>query len=95
MASKKFVKGQSGNPSGRPKDKEEISRLARSYSVKAIETLVKIMLGKTRASADAQARAASAILDRAIGKPTQDVDVKGKSGLVFNVNLGEEPKKDG
>ena len=47
LKSGQFAPGQSGNPGGRPKDEHRVAELARSYTVEAIDTLVKLMrLGK-------------------------------------------------
>jgi hypothetical protein len=64
----KFVKGQSGNPGGRPKILDEVRDLARAHTDAAINVLVKNLKAK-----DARVRiaAATALLDRAWGKPTQ------------------------
>jgi hypothetical protein len=69
----KFQPGQSGNPGGRPKVISEIQALAREHKAEAIDTLVSIMRDEG-ASAAARVSAASAILDRGFGKPTQTVD---------------------
>jgi len=64
-----FVKGQSGNPGGRPKADGNIQQLARQHGPEAIAELVRIMReGKSDAS---RASAAIAILDRGWGKPPQ------------------------
>ncbi len=58
-----FMKGQSGNPGGRPKEVGHVRELARQHTEEAIETLVSIMRddgqpGRSRAAA------AEALLNR-------------------------------
>ena len=71
----RFLLGCSGNPGGRPKDEQKVSRLARSYTVEAIETLVDLM----RHSEDDRVRgtAAQALLDRGWGKAKVEVNTNG------------------
>jgi len=69
---KPFKKGQSGNPSGRPKKQHDITELAREGSVEAIKKLVKLVQSDDDKIALA---AANAVLDRAFGKPKETVDV--------------------
>jgi hypothetical protein len=66
----RFKKGQSGNPGGRPKDGLGMRELARSYSTRAIETLVKVM-ENGRGKSSARVAAAVALLDRGFGRPEQ------------------------
>ena len=63
-----FVKGRSGNPGGRPKALEDVQSLARGYTRTAIEALVSVT---KKGPPAARVAAASAILDRAWGKPPQ------------------------
>lgn len=66
--------GQSGNPSGRPKESYHVRDLARQYTDEAINTLVKIMrlpVGKDRGRASGLA--ATALLDRGWGRPIQEI----------------------
>jgi hypothetical protein len=68
---KAFKPGQSGNPSGRPKVVAEIRDLARQHTGTALNALVKIATaGK---SESARVSAATALLDRGYGKPTQPI----------------------
>ena len=73
-ASGKFIKGASGNPTGRPKSQTGVLALARSNSIEAIERLVTLM--RTAESEQVQLNAANAILDRAYGKPKESKDVE-------------------
>src|SRR5215217_1094619 len=64
----KWLPGQSPNPGGRPKNVTDIRELAREHTATAIAALLEIAEnGKQEA---ARVSAASAILDRAWGKPT-------------------------
>lgn len=73
-----FVKGQSGNPSGRPKDLQGIKALCQSHAPLAIAAAVKILQSKKSKDAD-KLKAGDMILDRAYGKPLQEV-----KGVAFN-----------
>jgi hypothetical protein len=77
-----YVPGQSGNPGGRPKDALGIQRLALELCPEALEKLAKLM--REAESERAQASAASAILDRGCGKPTQPVD--GRLDVTWHVS---------
>lgn len=63
-----FKKGQSGNPGGRPKEDDEIKRLAREKGPDAIKRLAEWMASD---NAKASVAASQAILDRGFGKPPQ------------------------
>ncbi|GEP04042.1 DUF5681 domain-containing protein [Methylobacterium oxalidis] len=76
-----FQPGQSGNPGGRPKASARVRDAAREHTERAIEVLVAIMTSEDAATA-ARVAAASAILDRGYGKPTQPVDGDGEGGVI-------------
>lgn len=76
-----FVKGQSGNPGGRPKSENPLREAARQYTTAALKTLVEVMKNKKAASA-ARVTAAVAVLDRAYGKPAQQVDLTNSDGTL-------------
>lgn len=66
----RFVKGVSGNPGGRPKAIENVRDLARQHTEQALEALVAVVKSP-KASDSAKVQAATALLDRAWGKPHQ------------------------
>ena len=79
-----FQPGQSGNPSGRPKENAAIKALAREHTEAAIAVLVGALSdenGRTRIAA------AEALLDRGYGKPSQAVAVTGEDGGAVEMSL--------
>lgn len=66
----RFKKGQSGNPSGRPKKVKSLEDTATSHADAALEKLVSLMGSSDERVALA---AAQGVLDRAVGKPRQTV----------------------
>jgi hypothetical protein len=77
-----WKKGQSGNPEGgrlqRP-ELREIRELAATYSVAAVHTLATIMQN-ARTPVAARIAAATALLDRAYGRPALAVEHTGPDG---------------
>lgn len=63
-----WVKGQSGNPGGRPKAEREVMDLARDASPRAMGRLIELVENE---DARVSIQAANSVLDRAFGKPTQ------------------------
>ena len=72
-----FLKGQTGNAGGRPRDEHKVAELARSYTTEAIDTLVDLM----RHGKDDRVRgtAAQALLERGWGKCRVEVVATHKS----------------
>lgn len=82
-----FVKGQSGNPGGRPKALKPVEEAARKHSTLAIQTLADIAKDMGQPAA-ARVSAASALLDRAWGKARQPVEHSGEDGGPIQVITG-------
>lgn len=80
-----WVKGQSGNPGGRPKEDAEVKALARQFGPEAINRLADLMRGE---SPKVAVSAAIALLDRGYGKPTQTTEVKAEIDAVITQGLG-------
>jgi hypothetical protein len=98
LRSTSFKSGISGNPGGRPKRAQtiearriivDVKALARECAPEAISTLEEIMLDPKAPSA-ARIGAATAILDRAFGKPGQAVAVSGAIASFDFTRLSDE-----
>lgn len=78
--------GQSGNPSGRPRVVGHVRDLARKQTAKAIRTLTAIM-DDSSARDTARVTAATALLDRAWGRPAQAIALGGPEGGPVRLDL--------
>lgn len=65
-----FVKGQSGNPGGRPSQPEEVKEILRGATVPAVQLLIETM-NSPNAKPDLRVRCAEILLDRTLGKAVQ------------------------
>ena len=84
-----WAKGQSGNPGGRPRILEAVRDIARESTTLAIETL-RTIAADTGAPHAARVSAATALLDRAWGKPMQ-----GHAVLAVSAPKGVREMSDG
>ena len=75
-----FVKGQSGNPGGKPKELKHVQLAARKISPLALREL-KLILNDAEAGHQAKIAAAAVVLDRAWGRPTQAVSTELSGGI--------------
>jgi hypothetical protein len=83
---KPFKKGQSGNPNGRPKKIPELRELLANVlgDEKDGKTAAEAILMALRAKATkGDVRAAELLLDRAYGKPKQDIELEGSFNTVI------------
>lgn len=86
----KFQKGKSGNPGGRPKEDSEVKRLALEASPLAIKRLIEILQNTNPLDVRTVIAAAKEILDRAIGKPAQAVEVEHRGNVSISVSYPEK-----
>lgn len=77
---KPFVKGKSGNPSGRPKVNGVVQELARKHTAAAIKALVDALSDEKL-----KVSAAQALLDRGWGKPNQTTEISGPQGTPISI----------
>ncbi len=70
----RFVKGKSGNPSGRPKVPEPFKELVQSKSIPALESIIAIMENPESKPNDVF-MCAKLILEYANGKPTDNMNL--------------------
>lgn len=78
-----FQPGQSGNPSGRPKESPELKAAARQWTEQAIQVLADALSDEKTQN---RIMAANALLDRGYGKPGQSVDLGNKDDKAFLVD---------
>lgn len=73
-----FEKGKSGNPGGRPRENEEIKKLAQEHCPAAINRLALLMHDKNGRTSVA---ACAELLNRGYGKPPQALEHSGSISM--------------
>lgn len=89
----KFVKGVSGNPSGRPKTDPEIRDMLKASCPQAVKLLVDT-LNNNDADMTLRIKIAESITDRVLGKAIQGIDatVNGEMSIIIDGTVKEWAK---
>ena len=86
----RFVKGESGNPGGRPKVPDEVKTILKGATVQAAQLLVETITSE-EASYSMRLDAAKEVLNRVYGKSPQPID--GELDAVVQFVLGAEVRE--
>jgi hypothetical protein len=88
----KWKKGQSGNPSGRPKGSKGLAAKIREATGDYTVIIEKLMAIIHQGNDREAIQAARELLDRGLGKPTQQVDVE--KTIDINLNIPEDIEEE-
>ena len=89
----KFVKGKSGNPSGRPKVPEQFKELVQEKSIPALRAIIAIMENPESKANDVY-MCAKLILEYANGKPVDKIDMTQRTEGDFVIKIGKGDEAD-
>jgi hypothetical protein len=88
LAPYRIKPGEVRNPTGRPKLPAEIREAALAHTPRAIEVLAEVM-NDTKTPPATRVMAADKIMDRALGKAPQQVDVKGEKRDLLEYSIAD------
>jgi hypothetical protein len=81
-----FKKGQSGNPTGRPKDVNGLTELARAMVPEALEVLRSIYMDESERG-PTRTRALEILLERAMGAVPKTLTVDGNNSMLCGTTI--------
>lgn len=90
---RRFQKGQSGNPGGRPKGFLSLMKEAQVYGQEALDFIVNILRDEEKHDR-LRLDAARELLDRGFGKPKQNMELSGEGLTIQVIVKGKEVGND-
>ena len=86
----RFIAGQSGNPSGRPKGFREQIKQSTADGNELVEVVLGVLRDQTASNRE-RMEAATWLADRGFGKPTVDIALEPPEDRWFTIDIGYPP----